>query len=70
MRHQQRLRVGMLFTASLWMVGCQPTTPATSTDTQTTQPALGNHTGQSQAQKFQNEVAPEIDLGYTVAKRT
>ena len=60
MRHQQRLRAGMLFTASLWMVGCQPTTQTSNLSSQTTLPSSAQHTNQQQAQQFQIEVAPVL----------
>ena len=59
MRHQQRLRVGMLFTASLWMVGCQISTQETSSLTPQLQ--TSNHqTNMQQTQQFQIEVAPTL----------
>lgn len=60
MRHQQRLRAGMLFTASLWMVGCQPTTHETTTNPQTTQPLSAQQIDKNQIQQFQIEVAPVL----------
>lgn len=62
MRQPQRLRAGMLFTASLWMVGCQAPTQA-STEAAASRTDSAQRSSQSQgrriaAQQFQIEVAP------------
>lgn len=57
MRQPQRLRVGMLFTASLWMVGCQPPTTATSSTALQTQITTQQ---MQQVQQFKIEVAPTL----------
>ncbi|MEC7121037.1 MAG: DUF4377 domain-containing protein [Pseudomonadota bacterium] len=57
MRYQQRLRFGMLFTASLWMVGCQTTTLSAESDTGQTAPQQQ----QQDVQQFQIEVAPVLE---------
>lgn len=54
MRQPQRLRVGMLFTASLWMVGCQAPTAETPSVPQS------QMTSQQQVKQFKIEVAPTL----------
>lgn len=58
MRHQQRLSMGMLFTASLWMVGCQ--LPPEAGSSAVTGQTSGAHSNSQQQQQFKIEVAPTL----------
>ncbi|MFZ3193107.1 MAG: DUF4377 domain-containing protein [Moraxellaceae bacterium] len=65
MRHQrrQRVSVGVLFTASLWMVGCQTPISNSTTPSERDRPATSQTQQQAlqrNVQQFQIEVAPVL----------